>query len=327
VPKLLSTYFAWVDSQEARIVIIGTLHPYDCQQTHRLPPMKIGIALGTVRPERWAEVSCEADRLGYESVWMPEHLVLPVAADGSPYAGADHPPIPSDVSVFEPFAYLSYLAGRTSQIRFGTHIYNIGLRHPFVVARAVTTLDVVSGGRAEFGVGASWLEAEWDAVGLDFATRGRRVDEAISVCQRLWSDPVVEHHGEFFDFGPVMFEPKPVQSPWPPMHIGGDGAAALRRAALVGDGWIPMNHAVEQIPAAAARIAAMRQQAGRTGAVEITMGIGADLDALRRAAEAGVGRALVRPWSSGRQTIEGLRRFADEVLPEAGALSVTRPGA
>ncbi len=134
--------------------------------------MKIGIALGTVRPERWAEVSCEADRLGYESVWMPEHLVLPVAADGSPYAGADHPPIPSDVSVFDAFAYLSYLAGRTSQIRFGTHVYNIGLRHPFAVARAVTTLDVVSGGRAEFGVGASWLEAEWDAVGLDFATRG-----------------------------------------------------------------------------------------------------------------------------------------------------------
>ncbi len=213
-----------------------------------------------------------------------------------------------------------------SQIRFGTHVYNIGLRHPFAVARAVTTLDVVSGGRAEFGVGASWLEAEWDAVGLDFATRGRRVDEAISVCQRLWSDRIVEHHGEHFDFGPVMFEPKPVQSPWPPMHIGGDGPAALRRAALVGDGWIPMNHTVEQIPAAAARIAALREQAGRTGAVEITMGVEADLDALRRAAAAGVGRALVRPWSSGRQTMDGLRRFADEVLPEARALPVVLPG-
>jgi probable F420-dependent oxidoreductase len=289
--------------------------------------MKIGIALGTVRPERWAEVSCEADRLGYESVWLPEHLVLPVAADGSPYAGADHPPIPSDVPVFDAFAYLSYLAGRTEQIRFGTHVYNIGLRHPFIVARAVATLDIVSGGRAEFGVGASWLEAEWDAVGLDFATRGRRVDEAISVCQRLWSDPVIEHHGESFDFGPVMFEPKPVQSPWPPMHIGGDGAAALRRAALVGDGWIPMNHTVEQIPAAAARISEMREQAGRPGTVEITMGVQSDLDALRRAAEAGVGRALVRPWSSGRQTIDGLRRFSDEVLVDALALPVSPPPA
>jgi probable F420-dependent oxidoreductase len=286
--------------------------------------MKIGIALGTVRPERWAEVTCEADRLGYESVWMPEHLVLPVASDGSPYAGAEHPPIPSDVSVFDAFAYLSYLAGRTEQIRFGTHVYNIGLRHPFVVARAVATLDVVSGGRAEFGIGASWLEAEWDAVGLDFAHRGRRVDEAISVCQRLWTDRVIEHHGEYFDFGPVMFEPKPVQAPWPPIHIGGDGAAALRRAALVGDGWIPMNHPVEQIPASAARIATLREQAGRSGTVEITMGVDATLDALRRAADAGVSRALVRPWSSGSQTIDGLRRFADDVLEAATALLVGR---
>jgi probable F420-dependent oxidoreductase len=282
--------------------------------------MKIGIALGTVRPERWAEVSCEADRLGYESVWMPEHLVLPVASDGSPYAGEEHPPIPADVPVFEPFAYLSYLAGQTEKIRFGTHVYNIGLRHPFVTARAVATLDIVSGGRAEFGVGASWLQAEWDAVGLDFAKRGSRVDEAISVCQRLWSDSVIEHHGENFDFGPVMFEPKPIQSPWPPMHIGGDGAAALRRAAQVGDGWIPMNHSVDQIPQAASHIAEMRARAGRPGTVEITMGIQADLDSLRRAADAGVGRALVRPWSNGRETMEGLRRFADEVLTEASAL-------
>jgi probable F420-dependent oxidoreductase len=257
---------------------------------------------------------------------MPEHLVLPVAADGSPYAGADHPPIPSDVPVFDAFAHLCYLAGRTERIRFGTHVYNIGLRHPFVVARAVTTLDIVSGGRAEFGIGASWLEAEWKSVGLDFNRRGPRIDEAIAVCQRLWSDPVIEHHGEFFDFGPVMFEPKPVQTPWPRMHIGGDGAAALRRAALVGDGWIPMNHTVEQIPEAAALLAEMRQQAGRSGTVEITMGVQGDLEALRRAADAGVGRALVRPWTSGRHTIDGLRRFAEEVLADATALPVARSG-
>lgn len=284
--------------------------------------MKIGIALGTVRSSRWTEVTEEAERLGYESVWMPEHMVLPVAGDGSPFAGQDHPPIPPDIPVFDAPTFLSFLAGRTERIRLGTHVYNIGLRHPFVVARAVTTLDVVSGGRVEFGIGASWLEAEWDAVGLDFANRGRRVDEAIDVCQRLWRDPVVEHHGENFDFGPVMFEPKPVQSPWPPLHIGGDGPAALRRAAHVGDGWIPMNHTVDQIPAAAAALAALREKAGRPGTVEITMGVPADIDSLRRAAEAGVGRALVRPWSSGRQTVDGMRRFAEEVLPEASSLPV-----
>jgi len=284
--------------------------------------MKIGVALGTVRVDRWAEVTEEADRLGYESVWLPEHLVIPVAMAGSPYAGADHPPVPPDVPIHEPFAYLSFLAGRTQRIRFSTHVFNIGLRHPFSTARAVTTLDVVSGGRAMFGIGASWLEAEWEAVGLDFSTRGRRVDEAIAVCQQLWSEPVIEHHGEFFDFGPVMFEPKPVQRPWPPLHIGGDGAAALRRAATVGDGWIPMNHSVEEIAADASRIADLRRDAGRAGAVEITMGVGADLDSLRRAAEAGVGRALVRPWARGSETLDGLRRFADEVLEPAMSLEV-----
>jgi probable F420-dependent oxidoreductase len=277
--------------------------------------VKIGISLGRLNPSLWTEATVAADRLGYESVWMPEHLVIPVQLAGSPFAGADHPPIPADVPVFDVFTYLGFLAGRTERIHFGTHVYNIGLRHPFVVARAVTTLDVVSGGRVEFGIGASWLEAEWQAVGLDFSSRGRRVDEAIGVCRRLWSEEVVEHHGEFFDFGPVKFEPKPTQRPWPPLHIGGDGPAALRRAALLGDGWIPMNHTPEQIPAKAARLAELRAEAGRPGTVEITVGVGdATADDLRRHADAGIGRALVQPWRSTKEALDGLRRFADEVL-------------
>ena len=190
--------------------------------------MKIGISLAMLRPALWTEVTVEADRLGYESVWMPEHLVIPVNASGSPNAGEEHPPIPADVPVFDVFAYLGFLAGKTTNVHFGTQVYNIGLRHPFTTARAVATLDQVSEGRFEFGIGASWLREEWEAVGLDFDTRGRRVDEAIEVCQRLWRDEEIEFHGEFFDFAPVKFEPKPVQRPWPPLHIGGDGRAAFR---------------------------------------------------------------------------------------------------
>jgi probable F420-dependent oxidoreductase len=287
--------------------------------------VKIGISLGQLNPSLWAEATREADRLGYESVWMPEHLVIPVAMTGSPHEGAEHPPIPSNVPVFDVFSYLGFLAGQTEQIHFGTQVYNIGLRHPFVVARAVTTLDVVSGGRVEFGIGASWLEAEWEAVGLDFSTRGRRVDETIEVCQRLWSEEVVEHHGEFFDFGPVMFEPKPTHAPWPSLHIGGDGPAAMRRAATVGDGWIPMNHSLEEIPAEARRIAQLRQDAGKTDPLEITLGGGAELDDLRHRADQGVGRALVKPWRSSKDALEGMRRFADEVLPVISEYPVTHP--
>jgi probable F420-dependent oxidoreductase len=277
--------------------------------------VKLAISLGMLNPSLWVQVTEEADRLGFESVWLPEHLVIPVQMGGSPYAGQDHPPIPADVPVFDAFTYLGFLAGRTSSIRFSTHVYNIGLRHPFVTARAVATLDVISGGRAMFGIGASWLEAEWEAVGLDFHTRGRRVDEAIDVCRRLWTDKVIEHHGEFFDFGPVMFEPKPVQQPYPPLIIGGDGPAALRRAATVGDGWIPMNHPLDQIPAAVARIASLRADAGRDGKTEVTVGgtITSPDDAARYE-EAGVDRVIVRPWQKSREAIDGIRRYADEVL-------------
>ena len=165
---------------------------------------------------------------------------------GSPHAGDTHPPIPSNTPAFDALLSLAAIAATTKNVRLGTDVYNIGLRHPFVTARAIATLDVLSGGRVEFGIGASWLEEEWDATGLDFATRGRRVDETIEVCQRLWSEDVIEHHGEFFDFEPVMFNPKPLQQPQPRLLIGGDGAAAKRRAALVGDAWLPMNHGLER---------------------------------------------------------------------------------
>ena len=214
--------------------------------------MKFALSLGTLNPSAWIAVTEEADRLGFDSVWVPEHLVLPLDMGGSPHDGEDHPPIPADIPVYDALGYLCFLAARTERIRFGTQVFNIGLRHPFVTARAVATLDVLSGGRVDFGIGASWMEAEWQAVGLDFATRGRRVDEAIDVCRRLWSEPVIEHHGEFFDFDAVAFEPKPVQQPGPRLHIGGDGPAAMRRAATVGDGWVPMNHTLDQIPAAVA---------------------------------------------------------------------------
>jgi probable F420-dependent oxidoreductase len=282
--------------------------------------LKIAISLGTLNPSLWAEVTEEADRLGYESVWLPEHLILPVEMAGSPHAGQDHPPIPPDIPVFDAITYLAFLAGRTSRIHFGTQVYNIGLRHPFVTARAVATLDVASGGRLEFGIGASWLAAEWQATGLDFQTRGRRVDEALTVCRQLWTESVIEYHGEFFDFGKVMFEPKPIQKPYPPIHVGGDAPAALRRTAQSGDGWIPMNHSLEQIPAAVARLAELRENFGRPGRTEVTLGGDVSSpDDLERYAEAGVDRVIVRPWRRSREAIDGLRRFADEVLGPSGA--------
>ncbi|UGQ12438.1 TIGR03619 family F420-dependent LLM class oxidoreductase [Yinghuangia sp. ASG 101] len=277
--------------------------------------MDIGVHLASVNLRHWGAVAEEADGLGFESLWIPDHVVVPAASAGSPHAGDDHPPIPSDVPILDPLAVLSHLAARTTRIRLGTHVYNIGLRHPFVTARAALTADVLSGGRLALGIGSGWLRAEWEAMGLDFDKRGARVDEAIEVCRRLWSEPLVEHHGAHFDFGPVAFEPKPSRPGGPDLHIGGDGAAALRRAATVGTGWMPMNHSLDDLPGAVARLGELAERAGRTTPIEVTIAVGSvTADEIKRHAEAGVTRLIVRPWTVSREASDGMRRFADEVL-------------
>jgi probable F420-dependent oxidoreductase len=284
--------------------------------------MRFGVALGRLNPGLFCAVAEEADRLGFESVWLPEHLVFPVAMAGSPHPGGAAPPVSPHTPVFDAFAYLSFLAGRTGRVRLATHVYNLALRHPFVAARAVQTLDVVSGGRAMVGIGAGWLEREWEAAGLDFASRGRRLDEALAVCQRLWAEDTVEHHGEFFSFGPVAFEPKPVQRPWPPVHVGGESAAALRRAARVGDGWVGMAHTPDSAADVVATLRRLQADAGRADhPFEVTVGGAVETeDDLARWGAAGVDRLVVAPWARSREALDGLRRFADRwVRPPGGA--------
>jgi probable F420-dependent oxidoreductase len=283
--------------------------------------MKYGVTFARLRPSVWAETAQVCDELGFESVWLPEHLVLPVGLTGSPHAGQDHPPVPADVPVFDVFTMLGFLAGRTSRLRLGTNVYNIGLRHPFITARAVATLDQVSAGRVELGIGASWLAEEWAAVGLDFATRGSRVDEALQLCRRLWTEPVIEHSGQHFSFSAVAFEPKPVQSSIP-VSVGGDSPPALRRAALLGDGWLPMNTPLDRLPASLDTICRLRKDAGREGPWTTTFMTQVETAAdVERAAAAGVDRLVVSPWRRSNEAVDGLRAFARSFLsasePEA----------
>ncbi len=277
--------------------------------------MKFGVALGALNPHFHLECVDAAERLGYESVWLPEHLVFPVVMSRSPRSGEDHPPVPADTPVLDAFTYLAFIAARTTTIRLGTHVYNIGLRHPFVSARAVATLDILSGGRFEFGIGASWLEQEWIAAGLDFSTRGRRVDEIIGVAKRLWSEPTVEHHGEFFDFEAVAFEPKPMQKPWPPILVGGESAAALRRAARLGDGWIGMGHTVESAAASVGQLLEFRHAAGlATEGFQICLGARIESRSdVERFEALGVTRLIVSPWKRSPDAVEGLSRLANLV--------------
>jgi probable F420-dependent oxidoreductase len=270
-----------------------------------------GVDLGRCNPSRWLDVARAADELGYESLWLPEHLIFPATIDGSPAPADAHVTVDPRTPLFDAFAMLAALGAVTERIRLGTNVFNIGLRHPFTTARGAATVDVISHGRMILGVGASWLAAEWDAVGLDFAGRGTRVDESIGICRRLWADDVVEHAGEHFRFGPVVFEPKPVQAHLP-VHVGGDSLRALRRTAELGDGWIAM---VQDPSTFATAVGRLRELCGRNARDLDTV----DCTAMARrpdAAEreawrvAGATRLIVAPWARTADALDGLAAFA-----------------
>ena len=273
-----------------------------------------GVDLGRCNPRLWHDVTQAADELGYESVWLPEHLIFPETISTSPAPDDPHVHVSPTTPLFDAFVMLASLAAATRQIRVGTNVYNIGLRHPFITARAAATLDIVTAGRLDLGIGVSWLEPEWDAVGLDFSTRGKRADEILAICRRLWTEPVVSHAGTHFQFGAVVFEPKPRQQPLP-VHVGGDSRAALRRVVTAGQGWIGMIHD----PASFARSVDVLH--------ELAEAAGVDAGALQRTAlvanpdertvdewhRAGATRLIVAPWSRSNDAVAGLEHFARSV--------------
>ncbi|MBW8483719.1 TIGR03619 family F420-dependent LLM class oxidoreductase [Actinomadura parmotrematis] len=276
--------------------------------------MKFGVPLGLVHPGAWRDLAVRADGLGYESVWLAEHLVFATDLSTATYPGTDRPGIKPATPLFDAPAYLCALAAVTEHVRLGTAVHLFGLRHPFVAARAFATLDQISGGRAIVGVGAGWYEGEWIAAGVDFATRGKRLDEAIAVARRLWTEPAVAHDGEHFAFPEVAFEPKPVQARLPVL-AGGESKAALRRAATLCDGWISMPQTLDGARPQIERLHALRAEAGRADEpFEITVHAyelsGPDEIAAWEAL--GVDRLIVRPWTRSREAVDRLADFAAE---------------
>jgi probable F420-dependent oxidoreductase len=209
--------------------------------------VKIAAFVGVFDFLLWRDLAIEAEQLGFESFWVPEHLVLPLGMSGRPGVATDrgdspddHPFVPPHLPLADPLVALADVAARTSVMRLGTGVYVPGLRHPFASARALMTLDRLSCGRLDVGVGVGWLRAEWEAAEVEFAGRGSRLDEILEIWRRLWSEHTVSHEGRWYRFGDVCFEPKPVQPGGPPIHVGGMSAPARRRAARLGDGWFTL---------------------------------------------------------------------------------------
>jgi probable F420-dependent oxidoreductase len=281
--------------------------------------MKLGVPLFLLPYRRMAEIAARAEALGFESVWVPEHLVFPTTIRSRyPYTPDGIPPIRVDTPHLDPLVTLTHVAAATRTIRLGTNVYILPLRHPLVTARLAVSVDHFSGGRLVLGVGAGWLEEEFVAAGVDFATRAARMRECARALRALWTQPEPVFHGKFFSFGPVKFEPKPVQQPGIPLVFGGESEAALRRAAALGDGWYGVGHTPQSAATQVARLRGLLAEAGRTHVpFEHTVSHSEptfDRDTLRRYADAGVDRVVVLPWRHGREAEDALAQLADAAL-------------
>jgi probable F420-dependent oxidoreductase len=208
-----------------------------------------GIGTGsTVKPEPLAQVARKAEQLGYESLWVPEHLAVPVEMR-TPYPYAPDGKFPGGpmVALHDPFLALTYAAACTERIKLGTGVFVLPLRNAIAVAKSVASLDVLSNGRLLFGVGIGWLADEFEAVGSSFADRAVRTREAIRMMKVLWTEETPRFEGRFHRFPPLGFNPKPVQKPHPPIILGGETRPALKRAAEPGDGWYGAHHTPESV--------------------------------------------------------------------------------
>lgn len=290
--------------------------------------MKIGYPLFGLGPRSWAAVCEKADEVGFESIWMQEHLVFPTQIPPTyPYSETGVPPINPDTQLYDVWVSLAYIAARTSKIRLATNVFIIPLRDPIVTARAVTTLDRLSGGRLMIGGGVGWLKEEFDIAGQDWSTRGKRTDEIIEIWRKLWSEETIEHRGTHYEFQPIKFWPKSAQKPGIPIHIGGETIPALNRAARLGDGWIGAGtHQPDSIRSYRDQLIEGRKKAGRDHLpFEITVGNSSagsrtTLDMVKAAQDAGADRMVLRPeWPvEGKLSVqyvhEFMERTADSII-------------
>ena len=220
--------------------------------------MHFGVVLQHFRehasPEAIIEVAQAAEELGYDSVWVMDHVVVPDVPETRQFT-----PL-----VYDPFLTLSYVAARTSRVGLGTSALIVPYRDPLLQAKQLSTLDALSHGRLIVGMGVGWLQPEFEALNVTFDRRGALMDEYIEVMQTLWTaDGPASFHGETISFDNVMCEPKPVQKPYPQLWIGGGSEAALRRTARVGDAWHPSSRTPQEITEALGKLRQLAESEDR----------------------------------------------------------------
>ncbi|MCA8927924.1 MAG: LLM class F420-dependent oxidoreductase [Alphaproteobacteria bacterium] len=223
--------------------------------------MQIGYSIpsnrGVADPVALLALAKTAEALGCHSVWVSEHLFH------SAYVAERL----GDRPYWDPLTMLTAAACATSRVRLGTSVLVLPWHDPPRLGKMIATLDHLSGGRVDFGVGVATTEDEFNNLGVDFKTRGKRTNEVLGALQALWTQDVPEFQGEFYTYSGLKFAPKPLQKPYPPILVGGSSPAALRRIVRYGDGWHTLRQSPDEFAAGLARLKDMMAEAGRDPAV------------------------------------------------------------
>jgi probable F420-dependent oxidoreductase len=280
--------------------------------------MKIGVNTRVASQSMdIAVVAQKAESLGFESLWLPEHGVMPVHV-ATRYQGSSDGSIPPSMSdIGDPFIGLARASAVTKTLKLGTGICLVPEHNPLLLAKEIATLDHLSNGRFLFGIGAGWLREETEIMGGDFEHRWSQTREAILIMKELWTKAEAEFHGKFYDFPLVRSSPKPFQKPHPPIFLGGSAGNVFKRIVAWGDGWMPIRATPQDIKSSRATLDELADAAGRDPrSIEIMVyGEASDPEMLKRFEEAGASRVTVRlQVTEGDAALTELERMAEQLF-------------
>jgi len=285
--------------------------------------MDVGILVATTaRTGDVAEIARAAEAAGYESLWIPEHPVIPVGFR-TPVPGGGKLPEHYGRWV-DPFVALTIAATVTKRIKLGTGICLLPEREPLITAKTIATLDLYSGGRVILGVGAGWLREETEAMGANFGNRWKRLRETTEAMRVAWTEPEPSYNGELVRFPALRCEPKPLQKPYPPILLGAHGPKAIERVARTYDGWMPLVQSAEAFKRDVTTLRKLATTNGRNpDALQITAIVdpredGPSVEELRAYKDAGASRVMVFSQKLGIAMADGaaldlVKRYAPVV--------------
>ena len=290
--------------------------------------MKFGLAFASsigTDPQSALEISQVAEEVGFESVWGGEHVIFPSTIESAyPYTSDGKVPATPETPIPDPLIWLAYVAAAAPTLRLGTCILILPQRNPLVLAKELATLDHLTGGRVELGIGVGWMKEEFDALGVPWERRGQRNDEYVEAMRLIWGGSHVEYHGEFVDFDPLTCTPRPAQGADIPILVGGDTDVAIRRAARLADGYFPGEGDPERLAELITAVGQACEQRDRDPSeVEINAMFGAHMRdpvaGVEIMRDLGVGRVMVPAFFFGGDGgMDRLRAFGEAaVTPNA----------